>query len=114
VRSEAGGAAIWSLRGCIDIAVTMRHIATLHSRASRANDWVVQCSRAIPSLSHENPFASSLNKLVEHHADIRQHKAADVESKELAGVPCAQIESDMGGRRVLEARVLDLTSDLIC
>lgn len=50
---------------------------------------------------YQNPLASALDELVQHHGDVAQHKAADVEAEELRRVARAQLEADMGGRRVL-------------
>jgi hypothetical protein len=67
-----------------------------------------------PSSSSQNPFTAPLDELVKHQADIVQRKAADVETKELGCITCAQFQADMRLRRVLQARVLDLTCDLVC
>jgi hypothetical protein len=65
-------------------------------------------------ISDKYPFTPSLDKLVEHHRDIGQHKAAYVEAEELGGVAGRELEADVCGRRMLEAWVFDLASNLVC
>lgn len=67
-----------------------------------------------PSSSSQNPFTAPLDELVKHQADVVQRKAADVETKELGCITRAQFQADVRLRRVLQARVLDLTCDLVC
>lgn len=62
----------------------------------------------------QHPLTSPLDELVQHHGDIRQHEAADVEAEELCGVAGRQLQADMCRGRVLEAGVLDLAGDLVC
>lgn len=64
--------------------------------------------------SNEHPLASPLDEFVQHHRHVRQHEAADVEAEEFGGVAGAEFEADVCGRRVLEAWIFDLASDLIC
>lgn len=51
--------------------------------------------------------------LVDEHTNISQEEAADIEAKELGGMTCAELKPNMSLRRVLEARILYLASDLI-
>jgi hypothetical protein len=64
--------------------------------------------------SGKSPLRASLDELVHEQAQIGQDEAANVEGEELGRVADAEFEADVRLRRVLEARVFDLTSDLIC
>lgn len=64
--------------------------------------------------SHKNPLAAPLDKLVQHERNVVEDEAADVEAKELGRMPRAQLEANVRGRTVLETRVFDLASDLVC
>lgn len=64
--------------------------------------------------SSQRPLRSPLDKLIHQQPQIGQNEATDVESEELRRVADAQLETDMRLRRVLEARIFDLASDLVC
>jgi hypothetical protein len=64
--------------------------------------------------SSKSPFRASLDELVHQQAQVGQDEAANVESEELGRVADAEFKTDVRLRRVLEARVFDLTGDLIC
>jgi len=61
----------------------------------------------------QNPFRAPLDVLVDKHADIAKHKAADVEAKELGRVSRAELETNVCWRRVPETWIFDLSCDLI-
>ena len=62
----------------------------------------------------ERPFRASLDELVHQQAQVGQDEATHEEREELCRVTDAQLEADVRLRRVLEARIFDLASDLIC
>lgn len=43
----------------------------------------------------QNPLTASLDKLVEHRANVRECEAADVKGKKFCGVTGAEFETDM-------------------
>lgn len=47
--------------------------------------------------SHQNPFAASLDKSIEHHPHVIHYKTANVEAEKLGGVTGAEFEADMRG-----------------
>jgi hypothetical protein len=61
----------------------------------------------------QNPLGAAFDEFVHEHAQIGQDKAADVEAEELGGVTSAEFETDVRRRRQFEARVLDLSRDLV-
>lgn len=63
--------------------------------------------------SSQRPLRSPLNELVHQQSQIRQNEPTDVESEELRSVADAQLETNVRLRRVLEARIFDLASDLV-
>lgn len=65
----------------------------------------------LPSSKH--PLSASFDVLVHQRAEIREREPAHVEAEELGGVTDAELEPDVRGRRVLQARVLDLACDVI-
>lgn len=62
----------------------------------------------------ERPLCASLDELVHQQAQVSQDEAAHEESKELRRMANAELEANVRLRRVLEARIFDLASDLIC
>jgi hypothetical protein len=63
--------------------------------------------------SSESPLRASLDELVHQQAQVGQDEATNVESEELGRVADAEFKADVRLRRMLEARVFDLTGDLI-
>jgi hypothetical protein len=62
----------------------------------------------------ERPLRTPLNKLVHQQSQVSQNKATHEKREELRCMPDAQLEADVRLRRVLEARIFDLASDLVC
>ena len=62
----------------------------------------------------KDPFRALFDKLVHQQAQVGQDEAANVEGEELGSVADAEFKADVRLRRVLEARIFDLTGDLIC
>ena len=62
----------------------------------------------------ERPLRASLDELVHQQAQVGQDEATHEEREELCRVTDAELQADMRLRRVLEARIFDLASDLIC
>ena len=62
----------------------------------------------------KSPLGASLDELVHQQAQVGQDEAANVEGEELGSVADAEFKADVRLRRVLEARIFDLTGDLIC
>ena len=62
----------------------------------------------------QHPLRAALDILVDQRADISEHEAAYIKAEKLGRVSGAELETDVRGRRVLEARVLNLARDLIC
>lgn len=46
-------------------------------------------------LLNQNPFAASLDELVEHEGDVGEDEAADVEAEEFGGVAGGELETDV-------------------
>lgn len=44
----------------------------------------------------QDPFTAPLDKLIKHHAQISQCKAAHIEAKELGCMTCAELQTDVG------------------
>jgi hypothetical protein len=61
----------------------------------------------------ERPLRASLDELVHQQAQVGQDEATHEEREELCRVTDAELEADMRLRRVLEARIFDLASNLI-
>ena len=47
-------------------------------------------------ISHKNPFAPSLDELVQKHPDVGEDKTTNVEAKELGGVASTELKTDLG------------------
>lgn len=62
----------------------------------------------------ERPLRASFDELVHQQAQVSQNEATHEEREELCRMTNAQLEADVRLRRVLEARIFDLASDLIC
>ena len=62
----------------------------------------------------ERPLRASLDELVHQQAQVGQDEATHEEREELCRVTDAELEADVRLRRVLEARIFDLASNLIC
>lgn len=66
-----------------------------------------------PSLLDKHPLTSPLDKLVQQHGQVLQNEPADVERKELRGVPRAELEADLRLILVPETGVFNLSGDLV-
>jgi len=64
--------------------------------------------------SYKNPFATPLEKLIKHQRNVRKYKATYIKAKEFGGMAGRKLKTDVRRRRVLEAWVFDLASDLVC
>ena len=62
----------------------------------------------------ERPLRTPLDELVHQQAQVGQDEATHEEREELCRVTDAELQADVRLRRVLEARIFDLASDLIC
>lgn len=63
--------------------------------------------------SGKNPLCTALQELIHQQSQVCEDEAADIEAEELGCVANAQFEAHMRRRRVLQARVLNLSRDLI-
>lgn len=61
----------------------------------------------------QHPLGSSLDKFVEHDANICQHEPAHDEAKEFCCMSSAQFESNVSLRGMLQPWIFHLTDDLI-
>lgn len=84
----------------------------LKSRTSSIVPITLTSSQCEPCLGHD-PFAAALDELVEHQRNVCVDEAADVKAEELSSMARAQLETDQGGRRSPQSRVLNLSCNLI-
>ena len=64
-------------------------------------------------VSNKNPFTSPLNELVYEHPDVGEDEAANIEAEKFRGVPSAELEPYLRFVGMSEARIFNLTCDLI-
>lgn len=62
---------------------------------------------------NQNPFTTSFNELIQHHANIIEGKTTNIEAEELSGMPRAKLQADKRRRGMLEPRIFNLSSNLI-
>lgn len=98
-------------RACRRVVQKQARITVVYAQVSHTPS---RCFRGhVRASLSEYPLGTSLNVLIHQLRQIGQHKAADVESKELGCVANAQFQPNMRRRRVSEARILDLSGYLI-
>lgn len=61
----------------------------------------------------KNPFTAPLDELIQQYTQIIQHEPTDEKAKELGGVPCAELQAHLRFVCVAQARILDLSCNLI-
>jgi hypothetical protein len=62
----------------------------------------------------ERPLRPPLDKLIHQQSQVSQNEATHKEREELRCMPNTQLEAYVRLRRVLQARIFDLASDLVC
>ena len=64
--------------------------------------------------SCQYPFGPPFDEFVEHDADIIDDESTDVESEKLGCVLNAELKPKVRLRRMLQSRIFDLSSNVIC